>query len=146
MTTIQDLAEFRSPRFAPVLPEECQVNPGRYGVELALWLCTRLYEKHRIATSYPKPEDWGWLLRYSTGAGYEFAIHCGNIDGSNDRWLLSIRRFGRKLFGRDKPSFALASELIGALRSLLEGEESVTELSWLCDDERGNVARRKPHP
>jgi hypothetical protein len=44
--------------------------------------------------------------------------------------LISIRRFGRKLFGRDKPSFECASELIGALQRLLEGEESIKELDW----------------
>ncbi len=130
MGIIQDLAEFRSSRFAPVLPEECQVNPGRYGAELAFWICTRLYEEHRIATSYPDHEDWGWLLSYSTKDGDEFALHCGNIESSTDRWLISIRRFGRKLFGRDKPSFECASDLIGALRRLLEGEESVKELDW----------------
>jgi hypothetical protein len=130
MGKIQDLAEFRSSRFAPVLPEECQVNPGRYGAELAFWLCTRLYEAHRIATSYPDYEDWGWLLSYSTEAGDEFALHCGNTDGSNDHWLISIRRYGWKLFGRDKPSFEDASDLIGALRRVLEGEERVKELKW----------------
>ncbi len=30
---------FSSMRFQPVLPEECQVNPGRYGAELAFCLC-----------------------------------------------------------------------------------------------------------
>lgn len=74
MGVIQDLAEFRSSRFAPVLPEECQVNPGRYGAELAFWICTRLYEEDRIATSYPDYEDWGWLLSYSTKEGDEFAV------------------------------------------------------------------------
>ena len=106
------------------------MNPGRYGAELAFWICTRLYEEHRIATGYPDYEDWGWLLSYSTKEGDEFALHCGNIDGSKDRWLISIRRFGRKLFGRDKPSFECASDLICALRRLLEGEESVKELDW----------------
>src|SRR5438552_3014154 len=78
MEAIVDLAEFRSSRFTPVLPEESQVNPRRYGAELAFWLCTRLYEKSRVVTSYPDYEDWGWLLSYSTEAGDEFALHCGN--------------------------------------------------------------------
>jgi hypothetical protein len=133
MRTIQEIAEFRSSRFAPVLPEECQVNPGRYGAELAFWLCTRLYEEHGIATSYPDYEDWGWLLSYTTEAGDEFALHCGNVDEAVDRWLISIRRFGRKPFGRDKPSFSCASGLIDALQRLLEEEESVTELDWRYD-------------
>jgi hypothetical protein len=36
---MQALVTFRSPRFRPVLPDECQVNPGCYGAELAFWLC-----------------------------------------------------------------------------------------------------------
>jgi hypothetical protein len=90
METIRDLAEFRCPLFVPVLPEECQVNDGRYGAELAFWLCTRLYQEHQIATSYPEDEDWGWLLSYSTKDGDEFTVICGNVDGTNDRWLISL--------------------------------------------------------
>src|SRR5262245_58531797 len=134
METIQELAEFRSSRFAPVLPEECQVNPGRYGAELAFWLGSRLYEEHRIATSYPDYEDWGWLLSYSTEEGYEFALHCENIGGTKDRWLISLRRYGRKLLGRDQPSFRRAIGLIEALRNLLETEGGITELKWRHDD------------
>jgi hypothetical protein len=133
MEAIRDIAEFRCARFAPVLPEECQVNPGRYGAELAFWLCTRLYQEHQIATSYPENEDWGWLLSYSTEDGAEFAVHCGNIEGTNDLWLISLRRYGRKLFGRSKPSFAVANDLIEALRCLLKQEQTITELDWLFD-------------
>ena len=68
-----------------MLPDECQVNPGRFIAELTYWLCIRLYEEHRIVTSYPECEDWGWFLDYSTDKGDEFALHCGNIDGTNDR-------------------------------------------------------------
>ena len=134
MEAIRDLAGFRSPRFSPVLPEECQVNPGVYGAELAYWLCTRLYAEKGVATSYPDAEDWGWLLGWSTADGDEFALHCGNVDGTSDRWLVSLRRFGRKLFGRDKPDFARADDLVRAVRELLEAEESVTELEWRFDD------------
>jgi hypothetical protein len=130
MAMIRELVIFRSTRFAPVLPEECQVNPGRYGAELAFWLCNRLYQEHRIATSYPDYEDWGWLLSYCTEEGDEFALHCGNIDGTNDRWLISLRRYGRKFFGRDKPSFGRAWGIVAALRSLLETEDGITGLEW----------------
>lgn len=133
MEAIRDLAEFRSARFAPVLPEECQVNPGTYGAELAWWLCTRLYTEKGIVTGYPGAEDWGWYLDYSTADGAEFALHCGNVGGTPDRWLVSLRRFGRKMFGRDKPDFALAGDLVRGVRELLEAEESVTELEWRLD-------------
>ena len=79
-------------------------------------------------------EDWGWLLSYSTKAGDEFALHCANIDGTNDRWLISIRRYGRKVFGRDKPPFEHAHDLISAMRRLLESEESIIGLEWLYDE------------
>jgi hypothetical protein len=131
MRIFQDLAQFRSARFAPVLPEDCQVNPGVYGAELAFWLCACLYQEHRVATSYPEYEDWGWVLSYTTKAGDDFTVHCGNISGSGDHWLISIRRYGRKWFGRDKPSFQVASDLADAVRCVLEGDESVTELEWL---------------
>ncbi len=127
METIRELAEFRSSRFASgALPEECQVNPGRYGAELAFWLCTQLFVEHRIATSYPDYDDWDWSLSYSTEAGEEFSLHCENIPGTNNRWRISLRRYGRKLFGRDKPSFRCAADPVGALRRLLETEGSVT--------------------
>jgi hypothetical protein len=117
-----------------VLPEECQVNPDTYGAELAWWLCTRLYTERGIVTSYPNQEDWVWFLDYSTEDGAEFALHCVNVAGTTDRWLVSLRRFGRKMFGRDKPEFALADDLVRAVRELLEAEGSVTELEWRFDE------------
>jgi hypothetical protein len=42
METLKDIAEFRSKRFAPLLPEDCQVNPPAYGDELSNWdLCQK---------------------------------------------------------------------------------------------------------
>ncbi|MEP0547317.1 MAG: hypothetical protein ABJF88_10330 [Rhodothermales bacterium] len=129
MNDLLDLATFRSGRFAPVLPEDSQVNPGCYGAELAYWLCLRLAERG-VVTSYPDAEDWGWMLGYATDAGDEFALLCGNVDGVNDAWVLALRRFGRKLFGRDKPPFAHAEPLILALRAVLDAEETITALEW----------------
>jgi hypothetical protein len=129
MDDLLDLATFRSGRFAPVLPEESQVNPGCYGAELAYWLCVRLAERG-VVTSYPDAEDSGWLLGYATGSGDEFALCCGNIDDTDDEWVLALRRFGRKLFGRDKPPFAHAEPLIRAVRAVLEAEETITALDW----------------
>ena len=132
MNTIRDLAEFQSDRFAPVLPEESQVNPGCYGAELAFWLCQRLCEQG-VVTSYPDYEDWGWLLSYATPAGDEFALHCGNIGQARNQWLISLRRYGRKAFGLSKPSYDRAQELIEAVRHVLESESSITELVWKVD-------------
>ena len=66
--------EFYSDRFLPYLPEACQVNPGAYGFELALWLSNALMRLD-IVTSYPLGEDWGWFIEYGEGEA-EFMIGC----------------------------------------------------------------------
>ena len=129
MSDLIDIVEFRSPEFAPLLPDESQVNPGVYGAELAYWLSGAL-ARAGTTTSYPESEDWGWYVEYSTESGAEFAVHCGNIDGTDDRWLLSLRRFGRKLFGRDKPSFSEARPLVDAIQRCLESHGSITDMEW----------------
>jgi hypothetical protein len=134
MGSLVDIARFRSERFAPALPEECQVNPQVYGAELAFWLGAALAGQG-VATSYPEYEDWGWYIEYTDETGAEFAVHCYNVDGSKDRWLLALRRYGRKLFGRDRPPRALAAPLLAGIRSVLEDEPSVSELEWLTNDE-----------
>ncbi len=129
MTDTVDIVEFRSDSFAPVLPEECQVNPQAYGAELAFWLCTEL-AKRGVATSYPNQEDWGWYLEYYTPSGSEFAIHCTNLDGAKDHWRLSLRRYGRKMFGRDKPPFSEAANLVSGIKKLLEEEPTIYRPDW----------------
>lgn len=130
MESVTDIATFRSARFSPALPEECQVNPRVYGAELAFWLGVAL--AHRgVATSYPESEDWGWYIEFADEAGAEFAVHCCNVDGAADRWILSLRRFGRKIFGRDKPPLAAAAPLVAAIGAALREEPSVSELRWL---------------
>jgi hypothetical protein len=104
MNALRDIARFKSARFSPVLPEDCQLNPQVYGAELAYWLCTEL-ARRGVATSYPNSEDWGWFIEYLPQSGSEFAVHCGNVDGAQDQWLLSLRRHARKVFGRDKPPY-----------------------------------------
>lgn len=134
MTDLVDIAEFRSEAFAPVLPEESQVNPSVYGAELAFWLCGEL-AKRNVTTSYPEYKDWGWYLEYCPSSGSEFAVHCGSVGGSKDHWLLSLRRHARKLFARDKPPFSEASELVSEIQRLLESEPSVASLKWLYSEE-----------
>lgn len=90
MSALRDIAQFRSANLAPVLPEECQVNPNVYGFELAYWLCAELF-KQGVATSYPNQEDWGWYIEFLPPSGSEFAIHCSNVDGKKDEWVLSLQ-------------------------------------------------------
>ena len=133
MSALRDIAEFRSAKFAPVLPDDSQVNPQVYGAELAFWLCTEL-AKRGVVTSYPNFEDWGWFIEYFPPSGSEFAVHCGNVGGAKDHWLLSLRRYGRKMFGRDKPSYEEAAPLIKGIRALLQGD-GISDVKWLYEKE-----------
>jgi hypothetical protein len=67
--------EFSSAKFLPTLPAECQSSPGVYGFELALWLAQAL-GRRGVVTSYPVPEDWGWLIEYALPDGPNFMIGC----------------------------------------------------------------------
>lgn len=125
---LMDLVELRTDRFAPFLPDDAQVNPGVYGAELAYWMARKLASRG-VITSYPQCEDWGWYLDYVTNDGAKFAIHCGNVDGVQDVWLVSLRRYAGKMFGRDKPSFDKASILVAAVRDVLADTEMAADWS-----------------
>lgn len=129
MGIIIDIAEFKSTKFEPVLPEESQVNPEVYGAELAYWVSAEL-ARRGLAPMYPGSEDWGWYVEWFTEAGSEFALHCSNVEGMKDHWLISLRRHARKMFGRDKPAFTEAEVLINALREALHAEPSIESLKW----------------
>ena len=137
MTAIVDIAEFRSDSFAPVLPEESQVNPEVYGAELAFWLCVEL-AKRGVVTTYPEYEDWGWYVEYFPASGSEFAVQCVNVEGTKDHWLLSLRRHARKMFGRDKPPFSEVAGLVLEIKKLLEEEPTISQLNWQYSDEDAN--------
>jgi hypothetical protein len=132
MSQLRDIAQFRSKLFAPILPEDSQVNPNVYGAELAYWLCTEL-AKNGIVTSYPVSEDWGWFVEFLPESGAEFAVNCGNIEGARDKWLLTLRRHARKMFGRDRPPYEEAAKLVSGIRALLSATPGVDEVEWLYD-------------
>lgn len=134
MKSLRDIAQFRSLKFASVLPDDSQVNPQTYGAELAYWLCMELARRGTV-TSYPNAEDWGWFIEFLPSTGSEFAVHCGNVDGKKDLWLLSLRRHARKMFGRDKPPYEEAAGLIAAIHELLTQSPEVGEPQWLYERE-----------
>lgn len=74
---------FTTDRFLPILPEECQTNPGAYGFELALWLAQSLASKG-VVTSYPQSEDWGWFIEYSDETEVEIQIGCASMASHGD--------------------------------------------------------------
>jgi hypothetical protein len=106
------------------------MNPQVYGAELAFWLCSEL-ARQGVATSYPYGEDWGWHIEYVSEDGAEFAVHCLNVDGAKDYWWLSLRRYGRNMFGGNKPPYDEAEPLISSVRKVLQSEASISEFSWL---------------
>lgn len=134
MNALRDIVRFQSDRFSPFLPDESQVNPGVYGAELAFWLASELARRD-IFTSYPQSEDWGWYIEYITASGSEFAVHCGNEEGSMDLWLLSLRRHARKMFGRDKAPCEDAALLVAGIRAVMVGTLPTADIEWLYDDE-----------
>ena len=129
--------EFTSATFLPVLPEDCQVNPGAYGFELAWWLAQAL-ARSGVVTSYPVGEDWGWLIEYSEGDA-EFMIGCGSQSdpGEGDgcqpvAWSVFVRQvrsLKQRLQGRSAPAIAarLTAAIVTALRA--EGIEVAVDES-----------------
>lgn len=120
--------EFYSAQFLPYLPESCQVNPGAYGFELALWLSNALMQLG-IVTSYPIGEDWGWFIDYGDGDA-KFMIGCGCEAGEGEGYLgqpllwsvfvqqsLSIMQRWR---GQTMP--AIAAKLTEAIVAVLQAE------------------------
>lgn len=119
---------FTADRFRPVLSEEAQVNPGRYGAELAWWLCTEL-AKRGVETGYPEYEDWGWFIEYAAGGG-EYWLCCGNLEGTDNRWHLFLDAKAKGLFARNRAPVEAARPLLEALRGLLQESEAITEVEW----------------
>ena len=119
--------EFSSTKFHPLLPEECQGNPGVYGFELAWWLAQALSSKG-IVTSYPLGEDWGWLIEYTSAEEAEFTIGCSSMaeegegySGNAITWSIFIRphtSLKQRLKGRTHETEVerLGNHILAALR------------------------------
>ena len=120
---------FTSEKFRPVLPEECQVNPGCYGAELAYWLCRELVCSG-VVTSYPNYEDWGWFIEYITADGDEFWLCCGNINGTDREWICFLEPKCKGMFGTRKPQIEEATPLLQALAGVLESNPTIGNIEW----------------
>jgi hypothetical protein len=125
--------EFTSAKFLPFLPETCQVNPGVYGFELALWLSQALAQAN-LPTSYPMSEDWGWFIEYIDGDA-EFMIGCASQSAPEEGYTgqpipwqiflkqhLSLKQRLRGLTAPDKAA-PVTQAILAALRA--EGIEVV---------------------
>jgi hypothetical protein len=130
---VDNNVRFKSTLFRPVLPEDKQVNPGRYGAELAYWLCIEL-AKLGVFTSYPNYEDWGWFIEYITDDSDEFWLCCGNTDGFDDEWHCYLKPLGRKLFGRKNAPIEKAKLLLDCLQQVLGKREGVKNIEWWYEE------------
>ena len=120
--------EFSSDVFQPTLPEDSQVNPERYGAELAWWLCQKL-AANGVPTSYPNFEDWGWFVEYLVDDN-EYWLCCGNVDGIKDRWLVYLKAHAKSMFGKNRAPVEDATLLLTALRDILDQSDEITDVEW----------------
>ena len=73
---------FTSNLFSVEPGEDEEINPGRYGRQLALWLRTQL-EKRGYSVEPVIAEDWGRCLMLSRKP-FLLWVGCGNVDESVD--------------------------------------------------------------
>ncbi len=114
--------------FKPFLSEDAQVNPGRYGAELAWWLSRELAESG-VETSYPQYEDWGWFVEYISGDN-EYWLCCGNVDGADSLWRIYLDCKAKGFWGRNKAPAEGATLLLEALSEVLSGADGISEVRW----------------
>lgn len=90
---------FKSDRFRPYLPDECQSNPNALGFELADWVSRELAAVG-IVTSYPMQEDWGWFLEHEEQGVECMICCCGRLNtGSGDyEWEIYSHLHARWFF------------------------------------------------
>jgi hypothetical protein len=129
MNRMETSVDFESKMFAPYLPDEAQVNPGRYGAELAFWLSRKLAQRGTL-TSYPQHEDWGWFIEYVTEDDDEYWLCCANRDRAQDKWRCYLEPKAKSLFGRNKAPVEGARPLMTALRDLLTEEPGISNVTW----------------
>jgi hypothetical protein len=119
--------EFSSAKFLPTLPEDCQLDPGRYGFELALWLAQAL-NRHGIVTGYPNGDEWAWFLDYEPSDTLSLAICCASrcdagagYAGGPVAWSISLhdrRRLNQRIrnLSHDAELQALGQRIVALLR------------------------------
>lgn len=124
---------FTSTLFAVEAGEDEEVNPGRYGRQLAIWLKVRL-EQRGYSVEPVIAEDWGRCLMLSRDP-FLLWVGCGNVDDSaaegpaNDKltWhcfpVAEVPLF-KRLFGKLDTSAAL-SKLDADLHAILSAEPAV---------------------
>jgi hypothetical protein len=147
---LRDHVRFRSDMFAPRRAERDEVNPGRYGRELAEWLAARLGERG-VAAGQPAPEDWGWLLEVVQD-GESFGVACGNVGESRSEWLLWVDPARAGPIARLlRPGAAAGGErareaLILAIDDALGSSPGVRDIEWFRVGPREEELDHAPSP
>ena len=121
---------FSSDKFLPTLPEGCQVSPGCYGFELALWLAQGL-SRDGVLTGYPCEEDWGWCLAYRPSEEVSLTIGCASTcvagagyGGQPVEWSIFVRErrsLEQRILRRSNP--AAVDQLASRIIALLDAEQ-----------------------
>ena len=125
---------FTSTLFAIEPGEDQEVNPGRYGRQLALWLKDKL-EERGYNVEPVIAEDWGRCLMLSRRP-FLLWVGCGNVDDSLDgqpsgnpiTWHCFATAevpLLKRIFGKPDTGPAL-SELSGHLHAILSAEAGIT--------------------
>lgn len=126
---------FTSTRFRVEPGEDEEVNPGRYGRQLAHWLQFRLKE-HGYPQAEVVPEDWGWCVM-CRAQPFKLWVGCGNVEseGSSESAPIVWHCFAvaevpllARLFRRANGAAELAS-LNSALQTILGSTGDITLVS-----------------
>jgi hypothetical protein len=122
--------EFRSDAF-PALPgEEDQINPGRWGKQLADFLRVELSARG-LKAGEPYAEDWGWAVPLDNPE-YPLWVGCGNVDEDDGAFLCFIepskpivRKLFKKIDVRDR-----VEQVAKALDEALSCHPRVKDVQW----------------
>jgi hypothetical protein len=125
---------FTSDLFTVEPGEDGEVNPGRYGRQLAIWLKARL-EQRGYGVEPIIAEDWGRCIMLSRSP-FLLWVGCGNVDESTPDDPTSGKitwhcfpaaevPLLKRLVGKPDTSVAL-SKLDADLRSILGTEPAIT--------------------
>ena len=125
---------FTSNLFTVEPGEDEEINPGRYGRQLAMWLKAQL-EQRGYSVEPVITEDWGRCLMLSRDP-FLLWVGCGNVDDSEVDGPINGKitwhcfpaaevPFFKRLFGKADTSAAL-SKLDADLHTILSAEPAIT--------------------
>ena len=129
--------EFRSTAFPPEENGADEVNPGRFGRQLARFVAEGLRKKG-FATKEPVEADWGWRVPIEN-EGFDLWIGCGNYDEyPEDGFLCFIEphtpTLRRWLFWKIDVSDRVTA-LQRAIHDVLISHTQIRDIKWWTYDE-----------